>query len=428
MGKPSHLNTLLSVCFAIAIAIPLGTACTCHAEVLDTVHLKSGTVLKGEIKSRSDKNDPGRAWIVLETTSGAKYKLDLNRSVDFIIPASEEDIQYRKKARTLEENAGAHLELAKWCSDQKRGRTRFAEQIRWHYEQAVRLDPDHVVARRKLGFMKLDNGTWVMESQFAPRHGYFQRNNKWISELAKVVESRNEQIESQGGGAKEKLRKVLRDVKRNRIGIAELQAMLTDICNPSTIVMVHDESQKFDNPKLRRTFLDAIATVQAPPAWGALIKFALEDPDRDIREHALALLAQPEVNHSHVVIRLGSSLGNPDNEIINRAAFSIAEIASTDDYSRRDAFLPLIKSLITTHKVPTGNLESGRIAPTFGGGQSGFQTGGGKQFEDVERKNQQSLDALRRLTEIDFGYDESRWTQWYIQNFTHHDLLVGHDE
>ena len=137
MGKPTRLSRILGLIVAAAASLIAHANAT--AEVLDTIYLKSGSVLKGKIVSQSDKSDSGRAWIVIKTTSGAKYKLDYTRSVESVLRASDEDIEYRKKARTIEDKAAAHLELASWCEDQKRGRTRFAEQIRWHYEQAVRL-------------------------------------------------------------------------------------------------------------------------------------------------------------------------------------------------------------------------------------------------------------------------------------------------
>jgi hypothetical protein len=390
----------------------------------DTVFLKSGRVLTGKVTE--DKAEKGGAYILLTTETGSIYKLDKGDIVKRVVLREQVDRDYEARLKHIRDIATDHVELAKWCEKQDRGKTRFKEQIRWHYENVIRLDPDHTNARRKLGYMKLEDGSWVVRADYALRQGYVaDRKRDWVAGLTKNVEAKNAEYDAIAGAKKKEFNMWVRAAKRGNFQ----PAVLARICDASTLEMVYQSAIDAQfNVELCRVHLDAISTVRNNEAIKKLVHFAIEASERDIREHAIALLSQPEINHVTAVLFLKQGLTFSKNSYVRNAAFAIAEISSTDDYSRDVIIVALANSLNTQHEQRiAGALEAGRMNTSFGNGGTSFQTGGGPQTEMVPYKNQPSLDALRRLFEADFGFDENAWREWYITNYTRSDMTVRGD-
>ena len=382
---------------------------------LDKVYLKTGRVLHGTV-SEGDA-EKGGEFILLKTASGAMYKLDKGDIVKSIIKREQVDLDYEAKRRHISNTATDHIELAKWCEKQDRGKTRFQEQIRWHYENVVRLDPDHANARKKLGYLKLENGTWVAEAEFKERQGYIpDRRRGWIADLAKEVQTASDRSEAEYGTKKKEFNRWLKRAKKGDYQ----PGVLANLCDPSTLTLVYESTVKeIANTELTRVQLDAISNVNNGTAVRILAQFAMMAPKQELREHAISLLSQPQIDHIGAILALAEGLKFSTRSIVHNAAFAIAEVASTDNYSRDFAILPLADSLITTHTEKIeGALEAGRLNTSFGNGGTGFQTGGGPQTREVNYKNPPSLDALRRLVEADFEYQEQAWRDWYIDNYT----------
>lgn len=395
------------------------------ADAEDTVLLKSGRTLHGKVKEGKDEKT-GK-FIDIQTASGSFYRLDYNDSVKSVTYEDESNFEYRDRLRNMANNATAHMELAEWCRKQPRGSTRFKEQIAWHFENIIRFDPEHVVARRKLGYIKLDDGSWVLEDLYAEKYGYVKDGRYFAPAIIEKVRNVGEIEDSARNEKKAAFLQWLRSMRRGGGSAMQLQ----QLCDETSIEFIAKQAQddrEKNSVELRRVYLDAIGTVKTSSlAISALAEFAMKDPDRSVREHAIALLSQPEFNHVTAVSFLKAGLVSPINATVRNAGFAIGEVCSSDDYSRDYAILPLAKSLSTTHEFATGNLEAGRLNPTFGNGGSGLQTGGGPQSVNRDVQNDSSLTALRRLVEVDFQYDEKAWTNWYIGNFTRYNMTVRDD-
>ena len=391
----------------------------------DTVHLKSGRILHGKVTE--GKAEKGGAYILLETDAGAVYKLDYSDIVDTIIKLEQVDLDYKAKLRHISDTATEHIELAKWC--EKESKKRFKEQIRWHYENVIRLDPDHKAARKKLGYMMLGDGDWVAEAEFKSRQGYVPVKRDWVADLSKQVANNDQEIEKQQGAKKKQFNRWAAAARRGNVDAASLAA----IADPSTIFMINDSAvdlaNKGRNVELVRVHLDAISNVRSQKAVRMLAYFAMASNNQALREHAVALLAQSSINHDLAVLTLAEGLTSGIQRVVHNAAFAIAEVASTDPYSRDHAILPLADALITTHTQKiAGALEAGRMNTSFGNNGTSFQTGGGPQTREVPSPNQPVLDALKRLFEVDFQYNEDAWKEWYIENYTLSDMDIRVDE
>ena len=318
-----------------------------------------------------------------------------------------------------------HINLAKWC--EKNGKTRFKEQIRWHYANVIRLDPDHSSARKKLGYFKLSDGTWVAEAEFKSRQGYKKGRKKWISELSDKVKVNDDEFDAKAGARKKEFNAWVRAAKRGNAR----PSVLADICDSSTILLVFKNAELNEgNVELVRVHLDAISTVKSNRAIGILCRFAMLHPAKEVREHAITLLSAADMNHAHAIQRLSEGLKFSNRAVVHTAAFAIAEIASSNPYVREHAIVPLVNSLNTEHDVAIpGALEAGRLSTSFGTGGTSFRTGGGPPTRKKTFQNQPSLDALRSLfTEARFGFNEQAWLDWYIENYTLADIDVRGDE
>ena len=274
--------------------------------------------------------------------------------------------------------------------------------------------------------MKLADGNWVAEAEFKSRQGYIKVRKRWVSNLSAKVKASEDEFDAKFGAKKKEFNMWVREADRGNLQ----PGVLADICDDTTILLVYESAVGVTSGvELVRVHLDAIASVNSNLSIRILCQFAMMHVSKDVREHAIALLSRSG-NHGKAVLTLAEGLKFPNRGVVHAAAFAIAEIASTDEYSRDLAIVPLAKSLITTHnvKIP-GALQPGSLNTSFGTGGTSFQTGGGPQTEDKDFENQPSLDALRRLfTEVRFGFNENAWLNWYVENYTLLDMPVRSDE
>ena len=389
----------------------------------DTVVLKSGRTLTGKVTEGKAKK--GGDFIILETEAGAVYKLDKGDIVKSIRKLDPVDIDYRKRLRAVSDIATDHINLAKWC--EKNGKTRFKEQIRWHYANVIRLDPDHSSARKKLGYFKLSDGTWVAEAEFKSRQGYKKGRKKWISELSDKVKVNNDEFDAKAGARKKEFNLWVRAAERGNVQ----PAVLADICDNSTILLVYESAVGIEGSvELVRVHLDAISTVKSNTAIRIMSQFAMMHSSKEVREHAITLLSAADMNHAAAIQALAEGLKFSNRAVVLAAAFAIGEIASNNQNVREHAIVPLVNSLNTEHdEAIPGALEAGRLSTSFGTGGTSFRTGGGPLTRKKTFQNQPSLDALRSLfTEARFGFNEQAWLDWYIENYTLADIDVRGDE
>lgn len=417
------MNRTVAIVGIVFLVFPLLFGDTAFAN--DIVYLKSGRILHGKVTEGKAKK--GGDYILLETESGAVYKLDAGDIVDTILKREKADGDYEARLRRIGDTATEHIELAKWC--EKQSRKRFKEQIRWHYQNVIRLDPDHRNARKKLGYMLLDDGNWVAEAEFKSRQGYSpDRTRDWVAGLSQQVAIRDKDNEDKLGDKKKQFNRWIKNANRGNYSAAGLTA----ICDPSTIPMIYGSAIKATengNIELARVHLEAISTVKNQMAIRVIAQFAMMANNQSLREHAVSLLSQKEINHDLAVLTLTEGLKSHSRWIVHNSAFAIAEVASTDEYSRDHAILPLADALITEHTEKiAGALAAGRMNPSFGNGGSGLQMGGGPQTREVPFRNQPTLDAMRRLFEVDFEFNEVAWREWYIDNYTLSDMNIRVDE
>ena len=273
----------------------------------------------------------------------------------------------------------------------------------------------------------MSDGNWVAEAEFKSRQGYIKGRKKWISILSEKVKANDDEFDAKRGARKKEFNLWFKAAQRGNFQ----PGVLAKICDNSTIFLVYESAVGVTGSvELVRIHLDAISTVKSNTAIRIMSQFAMMHPNKEVREHAITLLSEPDVNHAGAVGALAEGLKFSNRGVVHAAAFAIGEVASANPYIRENTIVPLVNSLNTEHdEAIPGALEAGRLSTSFGTGGTSFRTGGGPLTRKKEFKNQPSLDALRTLfTEVRFGFDEDAWLDWYIENFTLADIDVRGDE
>ncbi len=405
--------------FLVAQVIPFDREAI---KIHDSVKLRSGVRIGGEIIKKG-KDEDGRAFVVVKTTTGSTLKLD-NRFVDSVHVVDTDDEIYNNKIKIMEDIPEDHWSAVDWCEKQKSGAFRYKDQIEFHLNRIMRLDPNDTRARHRLDYTYLeDQDRWVPETLYWTSLGYRSQGRAWVPTLQGDVDQYSATKNSAMGDRKSRFNTWRGKLRVGKTSKAQLANELFSICDPLAVPMIFEAAKKEKNSEVRGLYVEALGKAPSSGAAQALVFFSVEDSAN--RDRALDLLLQDHFNPSFVASHLARYF-DPNkypNGILQRAAFNVGEV--NDQHS----ILPLVGVLSTTHVVAPGE-DPNRMTSSFNGNGDlqGFSTGGsGKPVKRVYQ-NQQTLGALSKISGgEDFGYDPVLWKKWYIENYTVTDINVRGD-
>jgi len=348
------------------------------------------------------KESPRKQYVI-QATDGAKITLDASQ-VKKVLPARPNEAEYERIAPTYPDTAAAQWELAQWCRDHK-----LTAQRQVHLRRVIELDPNHIEARRALGYSQVD-GQWVTQEGAMTARGYVRHNGKWLSaQEVELAQSKRELDTAQ----QEWCQKLKR--WRGWLGTdrdQEARENITGASDPMAVKGLALGLRDDKDSRARLLFVAALAKIDAPEAARAMAIASIYDSVEDVRLTCLDVLQtkkRPEVV-SYYVTKLNSKKNT--NEIINLAAVGLGRMKDPS------AIGPLIDALVTTHKfkiVQAGG--DGAMSPSFGkgpnGGGTGLAMGGGPKYRYQSIPNQSVLDALVALTGRNFNFDKQAWKYWY---------------
>ena len=387
-----------------------------NPNTIGVVNLRSGAQLTGHItQSLID----GREVLIVEMDNGTKItvpetQVDTKRLVD------EKLTEYARLTRDLPHTLESHLEMVEWCKENFRGRREnLAPQLETHLRAVLEFEPNHTAARSLLGFTEID-GQWV-DRDYPSRYGYVQspgRRSWEPGEWQSIAEGEDSSDQKQ-----DEYRVVLRSL-RNSARPAKQQEYLTFLATESSRALVQPLIEQFEkekNPDVAKLQLDAIGRQDSLLALRFLADNSVIGSDPAIRDRCLDLIGAKHFSQKSAAVRITGYLSSKDRGIVLRAGYVLGQL------NQSIATLPLIKSLKTVHQTKA---QGNQMQFGFGGnGGTGMQQGGGKpKYEPFD--NQEVLDALSNITGVNFGFDESRWLQWYISEHAvgYVDLRRGDDE
>ncbi|MBU0639251.1 MAG: HEAT repeat domain-containing protein [Planctomycetes bacterium] len=382
----------------------------------DILHLQNGGTVEGEILQQD-----GEAYHVRTVVGTVTLPA---KAVKRVEPCASPWQEYEQKRRELRDTPAEHIGLARWC--EQRGLT--AERLQ-HLELALRLDLDYEPARRQLGFVKVGD-MWVEGRTVVER----DRPTTARAEVA-VEGAADREDEKIVAAIQGSWRRQIRTIKRSAADGPRWQAArerVLQIRDPLAILPLVQELGSGPRP-CRELLVDALRNFDQDEATLNLAVLALVDRDETVRAKTLAELVRR--NDPRVVAQFRQALRSDSEWVVRRAATGLGKLEA------REAVGELIEMLITQRRkmveVPVRHYFH-QMPATFNGptrtyiGESarvvhwpeiGFIDSIGLfpvytelRMQDVTVFRTEVLEALRHITEQDFGFDTTAWERWHEEH------------
>jgi len=378
-----------------------------HSELsaADVLVLKGGGRLQGQFLVPPADNDLVYRF---RTTDGIELTISKSEIEEIEQKGSPESFEeYEAKRSAMPDTVDGNLALARWCAENK-----MLNQRKAHYERVLELDPENVTARRALGFKKMIDGEWRTSDEEMEDQGKVQYKGRWVSIQEKEL------LEKQ---AEEKIqtRKLTGSIKKwvKMLGTAKEETALAELENlrdPKAVTgLLEAYKSEKKRPGVQKIIIKCLGRIGTETSISALLEIAVDDPIEELRLTALDNLkpnAGPGVTE-YFISRLSPKRSTHPQ--INYAGHALGEL---NDPSAVPA---LIQALETTHKfqVVTGSQNGQTTAgvgrSSTGGSGTGFSMGSSVQVISQKKTNPEVLEALKKITKVNFMYDQARWIEWY---------------
>ena len=394
--KTQFIKSLLTIPLVILTAV---ISLNSDAQA-DTFQLSSGSTLNGKLLN--PEQEP-RVNYIIETAFG-KVTLDAKQVIKFVTKPLVLQ-QYEESVASLPDTVEAHLEMARKCKT-----VNLLEQHEFHLEQVLRLEPDHAPVRQQLGYVKV-GGKWRQEDVLMRQQGYIRHQGRWRTVQEVAVLEANEQVEQEEIQWRTKITRWEDAILRNRPTAPDAIKSIREIKDYRATKTL---AERLNEPKLPREmklmYLDVLTEIGGNVPVQAMLKCITEDPDDVMQQRCLDQLREWQ---SRTAMHFFTSLlRSNDNKTVNSAANALGSLAM------KDATLPLIEALTTTHKFQVGG--GNNVNAGFSGNQpglGGLQFGGKPKIVEREIQNRAALSALLSLVPegINYGLNEDQWMNWYIR-------------
>ncbi len=397
----------------------------------DLVRLKNGGELRGALVKGNDKTRDPELTIVSFTGATISIPRTEVDSVQMRSPTIEE---YITRSREIPHTIEAHQQLADWCVSRQLKAQR-VEQL----ELLLELDPDNEVIHRSVGHIRYE-GDWMSVDEAKGKQGYVKHNGKYMTRLELEL---LEQTEAERAAEQVWFPKVKqwtgwlggRDQRRNAEGLLNLRA----IQDPDAVAALWNYLGQQQNSDYRQLFVEVAGQLKGSKPVRRLSQSLLSEGYEPIFRLALATIDEDQ--KTDVVKYCLPGLKDPSNDVVQRAAIVIGECGD-------ERVIPdLIDALITTHRYKIQVPDTSSDV-NFGVGPNGTPTmlapgSTGTQPNNIEMmnrlgqlpygyrvnddrpkitrtvtvksdmRNSQVLQALQKITQQDFGYDQRDWLRWW---------------
>jgi hypothetical protein len=366
-----------------------------------TLLLKDGGTLEGELLNPEEMN---RRVYRIKTPEGLEITLEA-KLVERIQPRERDVvIEYNRDAPLTNSTVENHFYWAKWCSENQ-----LPDQVRVHWQQILELDPEHAEARKVLGYSRTPSG-WVSHEDTYVKRGLIQDRQGRCKTPQQI------EVENILGGQTEEAQHWQRTIRElyRRLPNPQAEAELWAIRHPDAFVPIRKILVDETDPEKRKMLLrllaqfSDVASLQFVAAWAIrpdepydeVRKLCVEELRKRIKEH-------PEIRQTVMAVYRNSLNPRAGQEVILLAAQAVA------DFGGYEAVPELIEVLVVM-KTETYQPQ----APTYGigSGGSGFSQPGGPVTRQIPVTNQPVLSALRKLTGVNFEFNQGAWREWYRQS------------
>ncbi len=406
MAWGPRLIGLMAACAAAGPAVTPAVA--------DIFHLESGGTLEGQLLSAADGH------YTIRTTVGLIRIpiLSVKRVEVADTPFEEYDARVQRAADTPADQTS----LAEWCDEQG-----LRTEARRHWQRALELDPDYAPARRALGYVRVGE-LWVdgRRRAAAPRDPAVTTTP--VDDPARVARM----IQAQWRQRIRAIKRSFLDSSTPRL-IDEGRLRILEIRDPLAILPLA-ETLGDGSPLCRQVLVEALAAFPDDEATMNLAILGLLDPESDVREQALHEIGRRR--DARVVAQYRDALRTGDDVLVARAAAALGFLAADEAVpdlidaltvarnkwvevpTRRwvqfwpHAFAaPIVISCysgvtLASHEPRVGVCR-GSLCGQWAVGENRWA------YRRVTVRRTEVLEALRRITGENFGFERERWRRWY---------------
>jgi len=358
----------------------LSVLCSCAVDRVvrgDVFDLVGGGRLQGEWLNR---DDAAATQYQIRTTHGVTVVLDRASVKQARDERSTEELYQEIRTRYADDEAGQWA-VAEWCREHGLDRQR-----RQHLERLLELAPDHLAARRALGYSQV-RGRWRTQEEVMEEQGYVLYRGRWrLPQQVELMETqrRRELEERQWYRQLCHWRHDLTTERREQ-AVAAILAVRDPCAVPGITVLLRREETR----PMKMLWVNTLARIQSPQALRVLVDVVLEDLDLEVAHGCLDLLVP--IRSPLVQRWFLESLRHEQNGVVNRAGVALGRLGD------RSAVDSLIDALVTLHRVLAKIPTEGEAI----------------QVRIVSFENRDVLSALKALTATNgYGYDKRAWKQW----------------
>ena len=235
--------------------------------------------------------------------------------------------------------------------------------------------------------------------------GYHRYRGSWRTQQEIDLDKQAEAVTKSRMVARQRLQRLRRELDKPEAG-KNIADEIRQTNDPFAVMALIAAINTDPVPRVRLLYVEALGNIVSTDAIGALLSLVLNHADSEVRWSAIEQLNDKD--SMQVVPALVAALQGPDNQRINRAAVALKTLGD------ESAVQPLINVLITQSVVSSSAASGGKTSVTFSPTGGGLALGSNQKQKIISSQNTQVLEALTTLTGVNYGWDQTRWQLWFL--------------
>ena len=235
--------------------------------------------------------------------------------------------------------------------------------------------------------------------------GYHRYRGSWRTQQEIDLDKQAEAVTKSRVVARQRLQRLRRELDKPEAG-KHITDEIRQTNDPFAVMALIAAINTDPVPRVRLLYVEALGNIVSTDAIGALLSLVLNHADSEVRWSAIEQLNDKD--SMQVVPALVAALQGPDNQRINRAAVALKTLGD------ESAVQPLINVLITQSVVSSSAASGGKTSVTFSPTGGGLALGSNQKQKIISSQNTQVLEALTTLTGVNYGWDQTRWQLWFL--------------
>ena len=235
--------------------------------------------------------------------------------------------------------------------------------------------------------------------------GYHRYRGSWRTQQEIDLDKQAEAATKSRVVARQRLQRLRRELDKPEAG-KHIADEIRQTNDPFAVMALIAAINTDPVPRVRLLYVEALGNIVSTDAIGALLSLVLNHADSEVRWSAIEQLNDKD--SMQVVPALVAALQGPDNQRINRAAVALKTLGD------ESAVQSLINVLITQSVVSSSAASGGKTSVTFSPTGGGLALGSNQKQKIISSQNTQVLEALTTLTGVNYGWDQTRWQLWFL--------------